>query len=635
MNVDDRLRRELRGLSPADPSGAFDRVVEKRIRRRIVRRIRITGVAFVVIVGSMAGFYGLTRVFGSTGGGPLAGPANGLIAFSDIKTNGFGPDGARVLDDWHIYTMTADGQQVTRIGPDNVDEALYPTWSPDGSRIAFVGFSGDPPQGAIYVANGDGSDAHEVFAANDLQQVEGLRWSPDGSRIGYELVQGVPPSSRVGSARWTIWTMAPDGSNQRQLTTTGREMHFSWSPDGEQIVFDRFEEVESSNLADAKSDLFIVNADGTGEMRLTDDGESRDPGWSPDGTLIAFKHGPWGAQSVSVIGVDGSGLTSLASEGTSDAGISFPYGNSLAWSPDGTQIAFFGRVPANTCHISTLNVETGVVHQLLSSPDTLGCPGQEGMSWGISTSTEVAPTSTATPEPSQESPIPSASSSDETVTDIGLGFPVCNVSSVRGDFAGDGTSGTAWVATKVSDDGGCPEATQASNVLAVDLNGDGVADTSYGPLDCGSEISNVEFRCRAFAAPDLDHDGIAEVAVAVGSTEFGLWALGGSELTRLGYDCSRCNSGRFLWGGPGGHEEGAYCLAEAAAADFVEWDAERTDDGGRYALAEFFIDLKGPFLVQIDRRDSFVPYDPTALPPGGGDDFCGSPSATSLNETSR
>jgi hypothetical protein len=88
--------------------------------------------------------------------------------------------------------------------------------------------------------------------------------------------------------------------------------------------------------------------------------------------------------------------------------------------------------------------------------------------------------------------------------DIGLGFPVCNVTSVAGVFA-PGVDGTAWVATK-SGDVGCPSLGDGMQVVAVDVSGDGMADTSFGPLECDPW-------CSAFTAPDVDGDGTDELLI--------------------------------------------------------------------------------------------------------------------------
>jgi hypothetical protein len=88
--------------------------------------------------------------------------------------------------------------------------------------------------------------------------------------------------------------------------------------------------------------------------------------------------------------------------------------------------------------------------------------------------------------------------------DIGLGFPVCNLTSLPGVFA-PGMNGTAWVATKAGDVS-CPSPGDGMQVVAVDVSGDGVADTSFGPLEC-------EAWCSAFATPDVDGDGIDELLI--------------------------------------------------------------------------------------------------------------------------
>jgi hypothetical protein len=101
-------------------------------------------------------------------------------------------------------------------------------------------------------------------------------------------------------------------------------------------------------------------------------------------------------------------------------------------------------------------------------------------------------------------PDPSPTDVPPTGEDIGLGFPVCNVTSLAGMFA-PGVDGTAWVATKTGDLA-CPSLGDGIQVVAVDVSGDGVADTSFGPLECDPW-------CSAFATPDVDGDGTDELLV--------------------------------------------------------------------------------------------------------------------------
>jgi hypothetical protein len=98
------------------------------------------------------------------------------------------------------------------------------------------------------------------------------------------------------------------------------------------------------------------------------------------------------------------------------------------------------------------------------------------------------------------------SPSADASRDIGLGFPVCNVSSIKGRFGSPNANATLFVATKARDLGGCPQPEEAFNVIALDVDRDGLADTSYGPIECMLE-------CRAFSAPDIDRDGTDELLV--------------------------------------------------------------------------------------------------------------------------
>jgi Tol biopolymer transport system component len=81
--------------------------------------------------------------------------------------------------------------------------------------------------------------------------------------------------------------MFPDGTNVVQITDdSGRKGHPDWSPDGSQIVYaaDYF-----NGTPQAYSELYIVNADGSGRFIIPDTRHARHPRWSPDGTTIAFE----------------------------------------------------------------------------------------------------------------------------------------------------------------------------------------------------------------------------------------------------------------------------------------------------------------------------------------------------------
>jgi hypothetical protein len=105
---------------------------------------------------------------------------------------------------------------------------------------------------------------------------------------------------------------------------------------------------------------------------------------------------------------------------------------------------------------------------------------------------------------STETPQPADTGTPPPVANLGLPYPVCHVSTMP--ITTTSGPGTASVFTRA--DGGCPKEGEGSDDVGVDVNGDGVLDATWGPLpDC-------YFPCEAFAAPDVNGDGVSEIAVS-------------------------------------------------------------------------------------------------------------------------
>jgi Tol biopolymer transport system component len=100
----------------------------------------------------------------------------------------------------------------------------------------------------------------------------------------------------------------------------------NWASDGTAIVF-------AAEVGEARGDIFIMNADGSGRRRLTTDpANDTNPALSPDGTRIAFESDRDGNSEIYVMDRNGRNPRRLTTDPARDA--------SPAWSPDGTRIAF-------------------------------------------------------------------------------------------------------------------------------------------------------------------------------------------------------------------------------------------------------------------------------------------------------
>jgi TolB protein len=140
-------------------------------------------------------------------------------------------------------------------------------WSPDGKKILFTSHAAtDNPMNSVsaevYVMDADGNEK-PVRLTNNAEEERAPSWSPDGKRILFQCRKGSPREGRV-MPTFELCVMNADGSGVTRLTSnTLPELTPSWSPDGRQILFHR--PVGGA----AQFQLFLINADGTGERQLT------------------------------------------------------------------------------------------------------------------------------------------------------------------------------------------------------------------------------------------------------------------------------------------------------------------------------------------------------------------------------
>lgn len=232
----------------------------------------------------------------------------------------FCSDRGEVVPNCEIYAMRTDGSDIAQLTDDVNSFSNAPDWSPNGKRISFFRcdlffFNCD-----IWVMDADGSDQVQLTNTPGLFEQD-PRWSPDGKQILF---------SNGSFANNDLFTMDADGSNVTKITNTPTLSEFSadWSPNGEEIIYSYLSppfdivrhhlksntktnltsgagsvdgtprwsrngrQIAFSSNRDSGSavrDIYVMNADGSNVIRLTDSGyDDWSPHWSRDGRRIYF-----------------------------------------------------------------------------------------------------------------------------------------------------------------------------------------------------------------------------------------------------------------------------------------------------------------------------------------------------------
>jgi Tol biopolymer transport system component len=225
------------------------------------------------------------------------------------------PDSRHIAfrDDNMLFVVDSDGSGgLERLAP-YADDGW--TWSPDGTRIAYVGVTRSGRK-ALFVVTASGAHRLRHVAVSipgiASPSVSRPTWSPDGKRIAFECCSnGYQPQGN-----W-IYLIRPDG---RGLTRTRGDIR-GWSPDGRLLL--------ASHGFNSLRELFLMRSDGSFVRRLPICANGCGPvAWLPDGKRIVYAE----IRRIEVADVDGT-------RGRVIAVVHSPFVG-FAISPDGTTIAY-------------------------------------------------------------------------------------------------------------------------------------------------------------------------------------------------------------------------------------------------------------------------------------------------------
>lgn len=317
---------EREGASVDLAPGDFERLLQRRERKRRNERIAAGALAIVVVVATLVG---LSRTFGwqdrtATQPTPILTPAE-LGIFNDVRgwiaygdTSGIwafdpaNPDAEHIQlsrSEGEPIAWSSDGSKLLISRPHNRGSlSFYSSLSvldsdgtlthvargdggsitPDGSKVIYsAALPGEEWRSGVYVVDVDGGTPRLLYAAGVMPGPDSFQMavflptlSPDGSQIAYF----------EGMGDWgnSLWVMNADGSSRHQIlgpddpAQPGNEDSLShittpqWSPDGSRLAFS----------GTAPGDIYIVSADGSGLSLV--DVHGVEPHWSPDGSTIAY-----------------------------------------------------------------------------------------------------------------------------------------------------------------------------------------------------------------------------------------------------------------------------------------------------------------------------------------------------------
>ena len=309
--------------------------------------------------------YGISKVNDEY---PSWSPDGSMIAFQSNRLD----------DNYEIYLMNADGKNIRRLTFNSFEDET-PIWSPDGKNILFSRYT-EGDNNELFLINTDGSNERQL---TDHPLRDGhAKFLYDGSKIIFNSQRDDDGS--LALKNYELYEMNRAGEEIKRLTIHGEwDTYPSFSPDGKRILWRRI-------LADTtaprgyNSEIFAMGSDLSNPINLSRhpafDGY---PEWSPDGQQILFVSSRNGQTTshlqLFLMQADGSNIRQLTYNRVGEEDVR------PAWSPDGRKIAF-NRDNADGSRIYIIEVGAAVqsfnFNPVYESNTVLARNSSRGVAWG-------------------------------------------------------------------------------------------------------------------------------------------------------------------------------------------------------------------------------------------------------------